>query len=117
DTSNLVSMKNASSSALLTVSTSVAGIPDGRRMPLSLVGRGNMRSCMGHSDERVEVDPFHVAFMLHGAAGSEWWPLKLLEKIMQHTRHENGRNRTGLIRSFSCAFKVVGEVGLEPTKA
>jgi hypothetical protein len=38
----------------------------------------------------TESNPAYVAFMLHGAAGSDWQPLKSLGKILQHTRHENG---------------------------
>src|SRR5262249_5449350 len=30
----------------------------------------------------------HVAFMLRGAAGSQWRPLKLLGKVMQHARDD-----------------------------
>jgi hypothetical protein len=60
---------------------------------------------------------FHVASMSRGAAGRLCQSLKILGKILQHTRHESGRFRTGRKERFSCVFNLVGEVGLEPTKA
>jgi hypothetical protein len=39
----------------------------------------------------------HVAFMLHGAAGTDWQALKMLEKITQHARHaKSGKEQLSL---------------------
>ena len=58
-----------------------------------------------------------VALMSHGAAGSRWRPLKTHRKILQHdatwTPHSGGLR----FSKYRCVFNVVGEVGLEPTKA
>jgi hypothetical protein len=39
-------------------------------------------------------DTDYVASMLHAAAATQRQPLKLLAKILQHTRHRSGQNST-----------------------
>jgi hypothetical protein len=55
--------------------------------------------------------------MLHGAAGTPCKCLIMLGTALQHMRHENGPKRSRSISALSLYLKVVGEVGLEPTKA
>ena len=59
----------------------------------------------------------HVAFMLHGAAVSRSEPLEICGTASQHARHEKGRIEGRPISRLSNEIKLVGEVGLEPTKA
>ena len=58
-----------------------------------------------------------VAFVSRGVADTRCQPLIMHGNILQHMRHDNGPNRGRRIQGLSCDFKMVGEVGLEPTKA
>src|SRR5262249_5511499 len=64
--------------------------PDDGRQRANHGDRSRQRRRLVRGRQKTRNSGPQVAFMLHGAAGSEWRPLKLLEKIMQHTRHENG---------------------------
>jgi hypothetical protein len=55
--------------------------------------------------------------MLHGAAGRLWQPLKLLANICDIRDMKMAPNGAFGFSDYPFDFKVVGEVGLEPTKA
>ena len=64
-------------------------------------------------------DGFHLDFivlLLHGVYGGQLWPLILLGKIW-HSEVAEMPVLQSFNLLFSLVFKVVGEVGLEPTKA
>ena len=79
--------------------------------PANQPSRADMRA----EAEKAVAD--HVAFMLHGAAVSRSEPLEICGNASQHARHEKGRIEGRPISRLLNEIKLVGEVGLEPTKA
>lgn len=58
----------------------------------------------------------YVAFSSRGVAGSQRGPLKIQRNILQHDATREGKNGRVIVKLIN-KIKLVGEVGLEPTKA
>src|SRR5262245_57082672 len=66
---------------------------------------------------RVGNKRVHVATMSRRAARSKLRLLKSHGFILQHTRHKKDGFERGTFTNYRLFFSMVGEVGLEPTKA